>query len=57
MEAKEGNFLIKHNQETGEVFVGHTKTREIRTYYKDNGISGDAFEEAKELARKKSGCS
>ena len=55
-EAREGNFIIKHNPETGEVFVGHAKAREIRSYYKDNGISGDAFEEAKKTAQMKSGC-
>jgi hypothetical protein len=57
VQAKEGNFLIKHNQETGEIFIGHAKTREIRTYYKNNSITGNDFEEAKDLARKKSGCS
>ena len=46
-EADVGNFKIKYNSETGEVFVGHTKTREIRTYYIDDGRSSDPFGDAK----------
>jgi hypothetical protein len=32
-EVIEGPFLIRYDQSTREVFVGHTKAREIRTYY------------------------
>jgi len=49
-EAQVGNFVIKHDPGSGEVFVGHIKQKEIRTYYIDDGRSADAFEDAKKLA-------
>jgi RHS repeat-associated protein len=49
-EAQVGNFVIKHDPVSKEVFVGHIKQKEIRTYYIDDGRSADAFEDAKKLA-------
>lgn len=54
--AKEGNPLIRHNQEIDGVFVGHTKNIEIVTCHRENRINGDVFEEVKELVRKNNGC-
>ncbi|WP_286140424.1 hypothetical protein [Escherichia coli] len=36
-EAKVGNFVIRHDKNTGEIFVGHMGKREMRTYYIDDG--------------------
>lgn len=43
MEGTMGNFIIKHDKSTGEVFIGHAGKREIRTYYKDDGSDADGF--------------
>lgn len=45
-----GNFVIKHDKSTGEIFVGHMGKREIRTYYKDDGRSSNPFQDAIVLA-------
>ncbi|PIJ46467.1 hypothetical protein BOM24_01480 [Tatumella sp. OPLPL6] len=45
-----GNFVIKHDKSTGEIFVGHMGKREIRTYYKDDGRSSNPFQGAIDLA-------
>jgi RHS repeat-associated protein len=55
-EEQVGNFVIKHDPGSGEVFVGHVKQKEIRTYYIDDGRSEDAFEDAKKLAAEIGGC-
>lgn len=52
-EAKVGNFVIRHDKNTGEIFVGHMSKREIRTYYKDDGRSKTPFQDAIDLAREK----
>ena len=49
-EAQVGNFVIKHDKSTGEIFVGHMGKREIRTYYKDDGRSSNPFLDAIDLA-------
>lgn len=49
-EAKVGNFVIKHDKSTGEVFVGHMGKREMRTYYIDDGRSSNVFQDAIDLA-------
>lgn len=45
-----GNFIIKHDKSTGEIFVGHMGKREIRTYYRDDGRSSTPFQDAIDLA-------
>lgn len=45
-ETRVGNFLIKHDPVSGRVFIGHGGTREIRTFYIDDGNHGDAFQSA-----------
>jgi uncharacterized protein RhaS with RHS repeats len=50
-ETNVGNFVIKHDPATGRIFVGHLKSREIRTFYRDDGRSADAFQSAIELAK------
>jgi RHS repeat-associated protein len=50
-ETNVGNFIIKHDPASGRVFVGHLKSREIRTFYKDDGRSADAFKSAIDLAK------
>ncbi|CAI8698953.1 hypothetical protein EMIT0162MI3_120004 [Pseudomonas chlororaphis] len=50
-EAQVGNFIIKHDPATGRIFVGHLKLREIRTFYRDDGRSADAFQSAIDLAK------
>ncbi|PIT54999.1 RHS repeat-associated core domain-containing protein [Snodgrassella alvi] len=52
-EAKVGNFLIRYDKNTGEIFVDHMSKREIRTYYKDDGRSKTPFQDAIDLAREK----
>ncbi|WP_262127235.1 RHS repeat domain-containing protein, partial [Serratia entomophila] len=49
-EAKVGSFVVRHDKSTGEIFVGHMGKREMRTYYKDDGRSPDAFKDAVDLA-------
>lgn len=49
-EAKVGNFVIRHDKATGEIFVGHMGKREIRTYYKYDGRSSTPFQDAIDLA-------
>ncbi|QIO10376.1 hypothetical protein G8D99_07885 [Acinetobacter lanii] len=39
-------FFVKANNVTGEVLVGHIKSGEIRTYYKNDGRSIDPFQDA-----------
>nr|WP_239060576.1 RHS repeat-associated core domain-containing protein [Proteus mirabilis] len=50
-EAHINNIVIRYDKSTGEVFVGHAKKREMRTYYKDDGRDNDAFLAAIELAK------
>jgi hypothetical protein len=50
-EINAGNFVIKHDPATGRIFVGHLKSREIRTFYRDDGRSNDAFQSAIDLAK------
>ncbi|MFW9270183.1 RHS repeat domain-containing protein, partial [Pseudomonas sp. NR3] len=50
-EVNAGNFVIKHDPATGRIFVGHLKSREIRTFYRDDGRSNDAFQSAIDLAK------
>lgn len=49
-EGKVGNFVIRHDKSTGEVFIGHAGKREMRTYYKDDGRDVDAFRAAMDRA-------
>lgn len=39
-------FFVKANNVTGEVLVGHIKSGEIRTYYKNDGRSIDPFQDS-----------
>jgi len=41
------NIFVRFDPKTGRVFAGHTKTREIRTFYIDDGRGGDPFETAR----------
>lgn len=50
-EATVGNFIIKHDPVSGRVLVGHAKSREIRTFYKDEGRDTDAFQAAIDFAK------
>ena len=52
-ETQVGNYVIKYDKSTGEMFVGHIKQREIRTYYIDDKRSIDPFQDAINLAREK----
>ncbi|MEC9822949.1 RHS repeat-associated core domain-containing protein, partial [Escherichia marmotae] len=52
-EAKVGNFVIRHDKNTGEIFVGHMGKREMRTYYIDDGRSKTPFQDAIDLAGEK----
>ena len=42
-ETKVGNYVIKYDKSSGEIFVDHIKQREIRTYYIDDKRSIDPF--------------
>ena len=49
--AKIGNFYIKYDPETRFTFIGHTKKREIRSFYQaDLSIASDPFKAAQEFA-------
>jgi RHS repeat-associated protein len=50
-EANVGNFVIKHDPASGRVLVGHGKSREIRTFYRDDGRHSDAFQAAIDYAK------
>jgi hypothetical protein len=50
-EANVGNFVIKHDPVTGRVLIGHGKSREIRTFYRDDGRHSDAFQAAIDYAK------
>jgi len=50
-EANVGNFIIKHDPASGRILVGHAKSREIRTFYIDDGRSPDAFQAAIDYAK------
>jgi filamentous hemagglutinin len=54
-EAKVGNFNVKYDPETRRVFVGHEKSREIRTFYKADSRDVDPFQAAIKLAKELSG--
>jgi hypothetical protein len=54
-ETKVGNFNIKYDPETRRVFIGHEKSREIRTFYKADSRDADPFQAAIELAKELSG--
>jgi len=45
-EARVGTNLIKHDPVTGRVLVGSTKSKNIQTFYIDDGRSPDAFKAA-----------
>ena len=49
-EAQVGNILIKYDPDSGRVLVGNANSREIRTFYIDDGRSEDPFKAAVELA-------
>ena len=50
-ETNVGNLVIKHDPATGRIFIGNLKFREIRTFYREDGRSADAFQSAIELAK------
>ncbi len=50
-----GNFIVKYDPGTRRILVGHTKSREIRTFYKADFRDADPFEAAINLAKELSG--
>ena len=54
-EAVVGNFNVKYDPGTGRVFVGHAKSREIRTFYIDDGRDVDPFQAAVNFAQELTG--
>jgi RHS repeat-associated protein len=45
LEQKVGNFWVKYDPATNRAFIGYLKTREIRSFYKPDGRTGNAFQE------------
>jgi hypothetical protein len=52
LEQQVGNFVVKHDPATRRTFIGHSNSREIRTFYKADGRDADPFQAAVDLARK-----
>ena len=50
-ETQVGNFLIKYDPATRRTFVGHLKSREIRTFYIADILTENPFQEAIDLAK------
>jgi RHS repeat-associated protein len=50
-ETNVGNTIIKHDPATGRIFIGNLKSREIRTFYREDGRSADPFQSAIDLAK------
>lgn len=44
------NLIVKFNPQTRETFIGHIKSREIRTYYISDNRTDTPFEDAVDLA-------
>lgn len=54
-ETNVGNLVIKYDPNTRRTFIGHVKSREIRTFYKADHRDEDPFEAAVKLAKELSG--
>lgn len=54
-EAQVGNILVKHDPATGRILIGHLKSREIRSFYIDDGRAVDAFQDAIDYAKELTG--
>ena len=55
LEQQVGNFVVKYDSTTRRTLVGHTRSREIRTFYVADGRDADPFGAAVDLAREISG--
>jgi hypothetical protein len=44
--------IVKFDPATRRTLIGHSRHREIRTFYKADGRQADPFQAAKDLARK-----
>lgn len=47
------NLIVKFNPQTRKTFIGHIKSREIRTYYISDNRTDTPFEDAVDLAKTK----